>query len=40
MEGWSFCNFAVTDGTLVRIRLWSQKDGVESYAVVTGSFTT
>jgi hypothetical protein len=39
-QGWSFCNFSVTDGTLVRIRLWSQKDGVESYSVVTGSFTT
>jgi len=39
-QGWSFCNFSVTDGTLVRIRLWSQKDGVESYSVVTGSVTT
>jgi hypothetical protein len=39
-QGWSFCNFSVTDGTLVRIRLWSQKNGVESYPVVTGSFTT
>jgi hypothetical protein len=39
-QGWSFCNFSVTDGTLVRIRLWSQKDGVESYSVNTGSFTT
>jgi hypothetical protein len=39
-QGWSFCNFSVTDGTLVRIRLWSQRNGVESYSVVTGSFTT
>jgi hypothetical protein len=39
-QGWSFCNFSVTDGTLVRIRLWSSKNGVESYSVVTGSFTT
>ena len=39
-QGWSFCNFSVTDGTLVRIRLWSSKGGVESYSVVTGSFTT
>lgn len=39
-QGWSFCNFSVTDGTLVRIRLWSQRDGAETYSVVTGSFTT
>jgi hypothetical protein len=39
-QGWSFCNFSVTDGTLVRIRLWSSKNGVESYPVVAGSFTT
>jgi hypothetical protein len=39
-QGWSFCNFSVTDGTLVRIRLWSSKNGVESYSVVSGSFTT
>jgi hypothetical protein len=39
-QGWSFCNFSVADGTLVRIRLWSQKNGVESYSVVSGSFTT
>ncbi len=39
-QGWSFCNFSVPDGTLVRIRLWSQRDGAESYSVVTGSFTT
>jgi len=39
-QGFSFCNFSVTDGTLVRIRLWSSRDGVESYSVVTGSFTT
>jgi hypothetical protein len=39
-QGWSFCNFSVPDGTLIRIRLWSQRNGVESYSVVTGSFTT
>ncbi|WP_405060381.1 hypothetical protein OG474_01730 [Kribbella sp. NBC_01505] len=39
-QGWSFCNFSVPDGTLVRIRLWSSRNGVESYPVVTGSFTT
>ncbi|MEU4396277.1 hypothetical protein [Kribbella sp. NPDC023855] len=39
-QGFSFCNFSVPDGTLIRIRLWSQRNGVESYSVVTGSFTT
>ncbi|MGY4772247.1 hypothetical protein ACXC9Q_35525 [Kribbella sp. CWNU-51] len=39
-DGWSFCNFSVPDGTLVRIRLWSQSNGAESDSVVTTSFTT
>jgi hypothetical protein len=37
---WTFCNFDITDGTLVRIHLWSQRDGVVSSEKFSSSIAT
>jgi hypothetical protein len=37
---WTFCNFSIAEGTLVRIHLWSQRDGVVSDEKFSSSIAT
>jgi hypothetical protein len=37
---WTFCNFSIAEGTLVRIHLWSQRNGVVSDEKYSTSITT
>lgn len=37
---WTFCNFDILDGTLVRIHLWSQRNGVVSDQKYSSSLAT
>lgn len=37
---WTFCNFSIAEGTLVRIHLWSQRNGVVSDEKFSTSIAT
>jgi hypothetical protein len=37
---WSWCNFSIAEGTLVRIHLWSQRNGVISDEKFSSSIAT